>query len=217
MTLIEVVVVIIVLAVVAAIVLPAFRAAHSPTQPINCVNNLKEIGLADRIWAGDNNDKYPMEISVTNGGTMELAATGDVIATFQAISNELSTPKVLICPEDQGKIFATNFTTDFNNSPVSYFVGLDADQDHPQMLLSGDDNLAIDGVPVKSGLAQFSTNADVAWTSGRHISYKEHFWTPTHGLGNIGLADGSVQQDTSIGLQQAFKQTGLATNRLAIP
>src|SRR5271156_2319033 len=92
MTLIEVVVVIIVLAVVAAIVLPAFRAAHSPTQPINCVNNLKEIGLADRIWAGDNNDKYPMEISVTNGGTMELAATGDVIATFQAISNELSTP-----------------------------------------------------------------------------------------------------------------------------
>ncbi len=36
-------------------------------------------------------------------------------------------------------------------------------------------------------------------------------------MGNIGLVEGSVQQDTSIELQRAFQQTGLATNRLAIP
>lgn len=42
-----------------------------------------------------------------------------------------------------------------------------------------------------------------------------HFrWRP---FGNIGFADGSVQQLSSSGLRDAFQQTGLATNRQAIP
>src|SRR5271154_4146529 len=201
MTVVEVVVVIFVVAVLAVVLLPAIvSSGHNGMQKINCVNNLKEIGLAFRIWEGDNGDKYPMQVSVTNGGAMEFAVTGDVAGIFRATSNELATPKVLYCPEDTKHSAATNFSTDFNNSKISYFIGLDANDTYPQMILSGDDNFAIDGVPVKSGLAQFPTNANVAWTSGRHIPYKEHFWTPTHGIfiGNIGFADGSVQQTTSL-------------------
>jgi hypothetical protein len=218
LTLVEVLVVIGVLAVLVVVLLPTIEDNnYNPASRINCVNSLKEIGLAYRVWAGDNNDKFPMEISVTNGGTMELAANGNVVATFQIMSNELYTPKILYCTADKDRTCATNFTTDFSAKNISYFIGLDADLTHPQTLLSGDDNFAIDGVPVKSGLLRFSTNANVAWTSERHISYKKHFWMPTHEMGNIGLADGSVQQDTSIELQQAFQQTGLTTNRLAIP
>lgn len=143
LTLVEVLVVIVVLVVIAAIVLPAFRAAHSPTMPIRCINNLKQIGLAYITWAGDNNDKFPMEISVTNEGTMELAATGNVVATFQIMSNELNTPRLLICPEDKGRITANNFAADFNNSRISYFIGLDASTNFPQAFLSGDDNFEI--------------------------------------------------------------------------
>jgi prepilin-type N-terminal cleavage/methylation domain-containing protein len=217
LTLVEVLVVIVVLAVLVAVFLPAIvSTGHNGGQRINCVNNLKEIGLAYRVWAGDNNDKYPMFVSVTNGGAMELIATGNVISCFQAMSNELSTPKILICPEDKKRFpAATNFSTSQLKNKISYFVGLDASDTQPQMLLSGDDNLAVDGVPLKSGLVQLSSNANVTWTSGRHISYKEHFWMPTYDIGNIGLADGSVQQLTQNGLQQAFQQTG--TNRLAIP
>jgi len=219
MTLTEVLVVIAVLAVFVAMFLPAIvSTGHTGRQRINCINNLKEIGLAYRVWAGDNNDKYPMFVSVTNGGAMELIATGDVAVCFQVMSNELSTPKILICPEDKKRLpAATSFSTSQLKNKISYFVGLDASDTQPQMLLSGDDNLAVDGVPLKSGLAQFPTNANVAWTSGRHISYKEHFWTPTHIIGNVGLADGSVQQDTGIELKQAIQNTGVATNRLAIP
>lgn len=35
-------------------------------QRINCVNNLKQIGLAFRIWSGDNDDKYPFDVSTNS-------------------------------------------------------------------------------------------------------------------------------------------------------
>jgi len=44
------------------------------------------------------------------------------------------------------------------------------------------------------------------WTAARHKF-----------AGNIGLADGSVEQTTSSGLNELLHKTGLATNRLAIP
>ena len=206
-TLIELLVVIAVLAIMFALIdFGPPPSAKRKAQRIQCVNNLKQIGLSYRIWAGDHDDKYPMEISVTNGGTMGLADDRNAWINFSVMSNELNTPRLLICPADTDRIAATNFTTDFNNSKISYFVGLDADQNNPQMLLSGDDNFSIGGVPVKSDLLELSTNAPISWTAARHKF-----------VGNIGLADGSVQMVSNSGLTNLLHQTGLATNRLAIP
>jgi prepilin-type N-terminal cleavage/methylation domain-containing protein len=219
-TLIELLVVIFVIAVVAVLVLPVLaRAQHQIRNP-TCVANLKQIGLCFKVWAGDNGDKYPMQVSVTNRGALELALNGDVAGIFRAMSNELNTPKVLVCPQDTERATATNFTTDFNNSKISYFVGVDAMNNHPQMFLSGDDNFSVAGVPVKSGLLQIATNSTVAWTSGRHVSDNSLFWTPARNkfVGCIGFADGSVRwQVTGTNLQLALYSTGVATNRLVIP
>jgi prepilin-type processing-associated H-X9-DG protein len=170
------------------------------------VSCLQQIGLAFRVWESDNSDKYPMGISVTNGGSMELVVTGNVVAIFLVMSNELSTPRILHCPNDMAHIEVNSFAG-LASSNISYFVGVDVTNEiNPQMILSGDDNFEIGGVPVKSGLLELSTNAPIAWTAARHKF-----------AGNIGLADGSVQEVTTVGLQTALQQTGLATNRLAIP
>jgi len=204
MSLFEVGVVIAVLLMVVALLLPAIsNARHS--HGVSCVNNLKQVGIAYRLWEGDNSGKYPMQVSVSNGGVMELIATGNVTACFQVMSNELNTPKILLCPEDTQRVWATNFPI-LNNSNISCFVGVDAEEVKWRMFLSGDDNFAIGGVPVKSGVLQLLTNTPVTWTKDRHKF-----------TGNIGLADGSVQQLTADGLQQELQQTGVATNRLAIP
>jgi prepilin-type processing-associated H-X9-DG protein len=205
MTLFEVGVVIAILMLLAAVLLPSISTSRRSSR-INCVSNLKQDGIAFRLWEGDNNDKYPMALSVTNGGAMELAATGNVAAVFQLMSNELSTPKILFCPDDARRTSATHFSTGFSNTNISYFVGLDADESWPTRLLSGDDHLAVAGVPATSGVVQWPTNVFVTWTAARHKF-----------AGNIGMADGSVQRVTANDLQQAFQQTGLATNRLALP
>jgi hypothetical protein len=209
MTLFEVGVVIAVVMILALIILPTIRDSHgiSKAPRIACVNNLKQTCLANLVWAGDNGDKYPMGVSVTNGGTLELVATGNVAQSFLVMSNELSTPKILFCPADVTRTIAPSFAWPVGSSNISYFVGVDVTNGiNPQMILTGDDNLEISGVPFKSGLLNLSTNAPVAWTTARHKL-----------VGNFGLADGSVQQATIHSLQQAFQQTGLATNRLAIP
>src|SRR6202789_2599074 len=122
LTLVEMLVIIAVLTILVVLFFPrshsARRMERSPR--INCVNNLKEIGLCYFVWAGDNNDKFPFQVSITNGGTMEMAATGDVVATFQIMSNELSRPKLLICPADNKRVWATNFPTDFSAKNESY-------------------------------------------------------------------------------------------------
>jgi type II secretory pathway pseudopilin PulG len=218
-TLIELLLVGCLIALLVAVILATLNQSQHREPRITCINNLKEIGLAFRIWEGDNGDKYPMQVSVTNGGAMELADTGNVVGIFRAISNELATPKFLYCPEDTKHSEATNFTTDFDNRKISYFVSLDANDTYPQMIFSGDDNFAINGFPVKSGLLGLWTNSSLAWTSGRHVSYNSHFWTAARYrfVGNIGLADGSVQQTTSLELQQAIQYTSVATNRIVIP
>lgn len=202
-------------AVLAAMLLPANTGGPRKAQRISCVNNLKQVGLAYRLWAGDNDNKYPMEVSVTNGGTMELIADGkNAWLNFLVMSNELSTPKILICPADAERFPpATNFTSELAWK-ISYFVGLDADEDHPQMFLSGDGNFAISNVPVKSGVLELSTNmaaywldVPVDWTDTRHKPR----------LGNIGFADGSARETYFYSLRNALYQTGVATNRLAIP
>ena len=188
-----------------ALLLPAIsRPRHSSS--INCVSNLKQAGIAFRIWEGDNNDKYPMAVSVTNGGAMELIATGNVAACFRVMSNELSTPKILHCPADTTHIAAANFATGFSGANISYFLNPDAVEISPQMILDGDNNLLVDGKHVQPGILNLWTNSSVAWTKDRH-----------NGTGNIGLADGSVQQVNVPELMQALIQTGVATNRWAIP
>jgi competence protein ComGC len=206
LTLVEVLVVIFVLAVLAILLSPALTPHSHVARRSICIDNLKQIGLAYRVWASDNNGKFPMQVSVTNGGTMGLNNGRNAWLNFLVMSNYLSTPKILWCPADKDHVLATNWGSGFSAANTSYFVGLDADTIHPKMLLSGDDNFAIGDVPVKPGLLELSANAPIAWTAKRHLN-----------AGNLGLADGSVQEDSNSSLTNLLGQTGVATNRLAIP
>jgi len=205
LTVIELLIVIACLGILWAPLIPGLARPNNRKIRGNWNHQLETDGLAFRTWGLDNGGKYPMQVSITNGGTMEWVERGVASVHFQVMSNELSTPKVLLCPADAGRRNADLFQT-FNNSHLSYFVGAEAENTNPQGLLSGDANLLVGGVAVKGGLLELGTNQSVGWSNTRHVLQ-----------GNFALADGSVQGVANARLRSLLIQTGLSTNRLLIP
>src|SRR5882672_7913027 len=73
------------LVIMAAVLLPAVARHNHHSPRLNCTNNLKQIGLSFIQWGLDTEDRFPMQVSVTNGGTMELVGSGAAWVHFMVL------------------------------------------------------------------------------------------------------------------------------------
>ena len=196
-TWLELLLVVIVVIILAGLVLPMLAPRRKADgRRIQCLNNLKILGLGLRIFATDNNGLFPWAVPVREGGTQEEIADEQRIWRHVAVlSNELNTPKVLLCPKDPrfdklaGKTLVfgppqTNNTLQFgHNDHFSYFLYTGANEEVPELLMGGDRNLTRNGTPVQGKITP---------TAADHFQFSK----PGHhdGLGNVLMSDGSVQQ-----------------------
>jgi hypothetical protein len=77
----------------------AMEEAKQRAQSIQCINNLKQLGLAVKVWALDNQDMTPAQL-------LEM-------------TNEMATPKILVCPADTGHQAAADWSS-FSAGNCSY-------------------------------------------------------------------------------------------------
>ncbi len=204
----DLLIVLVTVGLVAGVLLPMLSRTRLRSKRNTCLNNLTQIGLASRIWANSGSREFlPMQTSTNYGGTMEFIPSGLAYAHFRALSNELtSIPlRILLCPDDKTRRPAKDLAS-LQNTNLSYFVALDADETRPSKILAGDRHLSTNGVAVTPGLLLLTPAHQVGWTRLLH-----------KGSGNIGMADGSAAGFDSAGLQQVLQGTPTNTTRLAVP
>jgi prepilin-type N-terminal cleavage/methylation domain-containing protein len=178
-TLIELLVVIAIIAILAGLLLPALGQAKAKAKKIACTNNLKQTALGLRMWANDNGGKFPWAVDQESGGSMD---TPEWIDHFRVCANELATPKILVCPQQDTKTAADKWETAAGLDNVSYFAGLSADETKSQTLLTGDGNIIGGGGGLNMYWNAFiGDSIDASWETTVHV-----------GKGNVSLSDGSV-------------------------
>ncbi len=114
-------------AIIVAMLLPSLLSSRAHAQLTQCTSNMRQVGLALRIWSVDHEGQFPFNLSTNQGGTKELCLPGydgfdkSAPAHLMVISNELGNTRVLVCPSDESKHPALDFAH-LTTENISYLL-----------------------------------------------------------------------------------------------
>jgi prepilin-type N-terminal cleavage/methylation domain-containing protein len=210
-TLLELLIVIAIIAILASLLLPALEKARARARRVECLSQLRQAGLAFHAFAHDHHSLFPAQTPTNQGGTLEFVTAAARLGGefyfayrhFQAISNELVTPRLLRCPADT-RLAAQHFPS-LRNENVSYFIGASARLDKPDSILAGDRNLSLGSVNA-GALLNLTSNALIEWTAECHRF-----------VGNLLFADGRVEAIGRGALRGVLAQSAVAVTQLQPP
>jgi len=102
-TLVELLVVIAIIAILASLLMPTFGKAKEQARAIDCVNNLRQIGIALQLYVDENGNRLPVMRDKPLG--TNAVVTNNLPSVDMVLSNHLGNVRVLRCQSDRQQIF----------------------------------------------------------------------------------------------------------------
>jgi hypothetical protein len=158
------------LALLVVLALPALAITAQRSQMIECLNNLRRVGVGFHCFANEHDDLFPCCAHTPDNVTYPAYVYFTYLRIF-------SSPAFLVCPSDSLKTRSISFDT-FNNNNLSYFIWMNAEINTDASLMSGDRNLS--GTS-GGGFPTLSATNNPGWDSTMHVQ-----------SGNLLFAGGSA-------------------------
>ncbi len=206
LTLFELLLVIVVIAILGGLLLPVFHRGDKSTR-VACINNLKQVTLGEIVWANDHgHEALPAQLSTNVGGFQEIALQAGLVRYYTLLSNELSSPRILVCPSDRWRPVDEFALLTTNH--LSYFLNVDAGLDTNMTVVFHGDRQIEFSPRARGQLVTLATDTTMRWAKDVHSS----------GIGNISHADGSVESvSNGTAIEEVFHASKSARHRLVFP
>lgn len=210
-TLIELLVVIAVIAIIASMLLPSVGRAHERARATSCLSNLRQVGLANLMYAQDNGSR---NVGTETGDNPEVF-WGDLLAPY------LNERRILTCPSSRIALtfsdpapgyprgvslewqynYAINDIKDASGKGVGAAFAPESSVSKPVETV-----LIADGWPVAEEPASDEERMEFTWEHGKRDAFKNplHDGSPRHlGYFNVVFVDGHSRPRTRVvrGLQ----------------
>ncbi len=190
--------VLIILSLLSVLAFAGIQRVKQHTRQFGCFGRLRSLSMGLKMFATDNGGMSPF------GATNSVAYqdSSNACKHFLALSNEIGSAKILICPEDVSRRQTMAYTFDastnslwqLQNLAVSYFVNVDASATNAGTVLMGDRNILLSGKALTNTAVTVSASSQLQWTDALHRK-----------KGNVVLADDSMltlRASVSIGTNQ---------------
>jgi prepilin-type N-terminal cleavage/methylation domain-containing protein/prepilin-type processing-associated H-X9-DG protein len=187
-TLVELLVVLVIIGILASLLLPATARAKSKAHNIVCVNNLRQLGIALRVYSEDNDTKLPSaEILPSHpiDPQKPLPRICDVLAPYlgKTLGTNTNSAAVFKCPADRyGRFAAEGSSYEWNSELNGH--GLDET-----------DTANLFRVKVINGVVLENTNIVLRFppeTTALFLDYDEFHPRPPKPGKNVVFMDGHV-------------------------